>query len=57
MTLKRKEFLAFKQEGMSVTAYRDKFLELSRYAPEDVATGGQRQARFRNGLRMRYNIR
>ena len=50
MTLNKKEFLALKQEGMSVTACHDKFLELSRYAPEDVATDGQRQARFRDGL-------
>ena len=50
MTLKKKEFLALKQEGLSVTAYRDKFLELARYAPEDVATDQQRQTRFRDGL-------
>src|SRR6187551_691185 len=49
MTLK-KEFLALKQEGMSVTAYRDKFIELARYAPEDVNTDRKKQTRFRDGL-------
>ena len=43
MTLKKKEFLALKQEGMSVTAYRDKFIELARYAPEDVNTDRKKQ--------------
>src|SRR6187551_386224 len=50
MVLKKKEFLALKQEGMSVTAYRDKFVSLARYAPEDVATDQKKQARFRDGL-------
>ncbi|CAO2176231.1 unnamed protein product [Urochloa humidicola] len=40
--LKMKEFRNLKQEGMSVTAYRDKFLELARYAPDDVTTDGKR---------------
>nr|CAB3503543.1 unnamed protein product [Digitaria exilis] len=48
--LKRREFLALTQEGMSVTAYRDKFLELARYAPDEVSTDEKRQTRFRNGL-------
>jgi hypothetical protein len=34
MRLKRKEFLALKQGGMSVSEYRDKFTQLSRYAPK-----------------------
>ncbi|CAN6244012.1 unnamed protein product [Urochloa humidicola] len=50
MKLKMKEFRALKQEGMSVTAYRDKFLELARYAPDDVTTDAQKQERFRDGL-------
>jgi len=37
MKMKRKEFLALKQGAMSVTEYRDKFLQLARYAPADVA--------------------
>ena len=31
------EFLALKQGTMSVTEYRDRFLQLARYAPADVA--------------------
>ena len=42
MKLKRQEFLALKQGGMSVSEYRDKFIQLSRYAPADVATDGQK---------------
>jgi hypothetical protein len=30
--------------------YRDKFLQLSRYAPEDVNTDAKRQYRFLRGL-------
>jgi hypothetical protein len=33
----KKEFLSLKQEGMSVAEYRDKFIELSRYATEKVS--------------------
>ena len=48
--LKKKEFLSLTQEGMNVTAYRDKFMEMSRYAPDEVSTDRKRQARFRGGL-------
>jgi hypothetical protein len=50
MTLKKEEFLALKQGPMSVSEYRDKFLQLSRYAPEDVNTDAKRQYRFLRGL-------
>ena len=50
MKLKRHEFLALKQGGMSVSEYRDKFIQLSRYASADVATDGQKQDYFRLGL-------
>ncbi|CAO2203590.1 unnamed protein product [Urochloa humidicola] len=50
MGLRKEEFLALKQESMSVTAYRDKFVALSHYAPEEVSTDRKRQARFRKGL-------
>jgi hypothetical protein len=43
MTMKKKEFLALKQGPMSVSEYRDRFLQLSDYAPEDVNTGAKRQ--------------
>jgi hypothetical protein len=36
MKIKRKEFLPLKQGGMFVSEYRDKFIQLSRYAPRDV---------------------
>jgi hypothetical protein len=35
--IKKKEFLSLKQGNMSVSEYRDKFIQLSRYAPEEVA--------------------
>jgi hypothetical protein len=35
---------------MSVSEYRDRFLQLSRYAPEDVNTDAKRQYRFLRGL-------
>jgi hypothetical protein len=35
-----------KQGPLSVSEYRDKFLQLSRYAPEDVNTDAKRQYRF-----------
>jgi hypothetical protein len=37
MKLKKKEFLSLKQGGMSINEYRDKFIQLSRYVPEEVA--------------------
>jgi hypothetical protein len=33
----KKEFLSLKQGNMSVSEYRDKFIQLSRYAPDEVA--------------------
>jgi hypothetical protein len=42
MTVKKEEFLALKQGPMSVSEYRDRFLQLSRYAPEDVNTDAKR---------------
>jgi hypothetical protein len=50
MKLKKKEFLSLKQGGMSVVEFRDKFIELSRYAPEDVADDGKKQELFMEGL-------
>jgi hypothetical protein len=40
--LKQKEFLALKQGSMSVSEYRDKFTQLSRYAPDEVDTDPKR---------------
>jgi hypothetical protein len=50
MIVRKEEFLALKQGAMSVSEYRDKFLQLSRYAPEDVNTDAKRQYRFLIGL-------
>jgi hypothetical protein len=38
MQQKKTEFLELKQETMSLTEYCDKFIQLSRYAPEEVDT-------------------
>jgi hypothetical protein len=46
MTVKKEEFLALKQGPMSVSEYRDMFLQLSCYAPEDVSTDAKRKYRF-----------
>jgi hypothetical protein len=35
---------------MTVTEYRDRFLQLARYAPGEVANDGDKQERFREGL-------
>jgi hypothetical protein len=50
MTVKKEEFLALMQGSMSISEYRDRFLQLSRYAPEDVNTDAKRQYRFLRGL-------
>jgi hypothetical protein len=46
----KEEFLPLKQGPMPVSEYRDKFLQLSRYPPEDVNTDAKRQHRFMRGL-------
>jgi hypothetical protein len=38
MIVRKQEFVALKQGSLSVSEYRDKFMQLSRYAPEDVNT-------------------
>jgi hypothetical protein len=50
MTVKKEEFLALKQGSSSVSEYRDRFLQLSCYAPKDVNTDAKRQYRFLRGL-------
>jgi hypothetical protein len=35
---------------MTVTEYRDRFLQLARYAPAEVANDGDKQEHFREGL-------
>jgi hypothetical protein len=50
MIVRKEEFLALKQGPLSVSEYKDKFLQLSCYAPEDVNTDAKRQYRFLRGL-------
>ncbi|WVZ96422.1 hypothetical protein U9M48_042060 [Paspalum notatum var. saurae] len=50
MSLKKEEFLALTQGTMTVSEYRDKFLQLSRYCPEEVNTDPKKQYRFLKGL-------
>jgi hypothetical protein len=42
MIVRKEEFLALKQGPLSLSEYRDKFLELSCYAPEDVNIDAKR---------------
>jgi hypothetical protein len=46
MIMRKEEFLALKQGPLSISEYRDKFLQLSRNAPEDVNLDAKRQYRF-----------
>jgi hypothetical protein len=46
----KKELLSLTEEGMSVSEYRDRFTQLSRYTPEEVDTDEKRQERFLVGL-------
>jgi hypothetical protein len=48
--MKKKEFLSLKQARMSVAEFRDKFIELSCYAPKEVANDGKKQELFQDGL-------
>jgi hypothetical protein len=46
----KKEFLSLKQGNMSVSEYRDKFIQLSRYAPDEVVDDERKQEHFIEGL-------
>jgi hypothetical protein len=50
MKIKKKEFLSLKQGSMSVSEYRDRFIQLSRYAPDEVAEDERKQEHFIEGL-------
>jgi hypothetical protein len=50
MKIKKKEFLSLKQGNMSVSEYRDKFIQLSRYALEEVADDERKHEHFMEGL-------
>jgi hypothetical protein len=48
--LKRKEFSYLKQGGMTVNEYLNSFIQLSRYAPDDINTYEKKQDMFLSGL-------
>ncbi|WVZ97285.1 hypothetical protein U9M48_042834 [Paspalum notatum var. saurae] len=50
MKMKKKEFLSLKKGNMSVTEYRDKFLQLAIYATAEVAEDREKQEYFLEGL-------
>jgi hypothetical protein len=50
MKIRKKEFLSLKQGGMSICEYRDKFIQLSRYAPGEVDDDEKKQELFLVGL-------
>jgi hypothetical protein len=50
MKLKRKEFANLKQGSMTVNEYLNSFIQLSRYAPDDISTDEKKQDVFLNGL-------
>ena len=43
MKIKKKEFISLKQGSMSVSEYRNRFIQLSRYAPDEVAEDERKQ--------------
>ena len=57
MKTKQKEFLALKQGTMTVTEYRDRFLQLARYAPAEVADDRKKQEHFMEVLRTTSSTR
>jgi hypothetical protein len=50
MKLKKKEFSNLKQGGMMVNEYLNSFIQLSRYATEDINTDEKKQDMFLEGL-------
>jgi hypothetical protein len=50
MKLKRKEFADLKQGGMIVNEYLNSFIQLSRYAPDDINMDEKKQDVILNGL-------
>jgi hypothetical protein len=50
MKIEKKEFLSLKQGNMSISEYRDKFIQLSRYASDEVADDERKQEHFIEGL-------
>jgi hypothetical protein len=51
MKLKKKLFTDLKQGGMTVNEYLNSFIQLSRYAPDDIDTDEKKHDMFLNGLK------
>ena len=56
MDQKKKEFRNLIQGKMTVDEYQRKFLELSRYAEDDISTNARKQEKFRDGLNPRLKL-
>jgi hypothetical protein len=50
MKIKKKKFLSLKQGSMSVSEYHDRFIQLTRYAPNEVAKDERKHEHFIEGL-------
>jgi hypothetical protein len=50
MKIKKKEFLSLKRGSMSVSEYCDKFIQLSRYALDEIVEDERKQEHFIEGL-------
>jgi hypothetical protein len=50
MKFKKKEFADLKQGGMTVNEYLNSFIQLSRYAPDDINIDEKKHDMFLNGL-------
>jgi hypothetical protein len=50
MKLKKNEFADLKQGGMTVNEYLNSFIQLSRYAPDNINTDEKKHDMFLNGL-------
>jgi hypothetical protein len=48
--IKKKEFMSLKQGSMSISEYRGRFIQLSRYAPDEVTEDERKQEHFIEGL-------
>jgi hypothetical protein len=50
MKFKKKEFADLKQGNMTMNEYLNSFIQLSRYAPDDINTDEKKHDMFLNGL-------
>jgi hypothetical protein len=50
MKTNKKKFLSLKQGNMTISKYRDKFIQLSRYALEEIADDERKHEKFMEGL-------